>query len=291
MNNEPPPKEEKLTQYVQIIHPSLQVLILTIFRIGLRTTPGQSRLIEAEEEDYFNGDDDDDIIPPIAAPLFPRGQAPSPPLNSLKRKRRAGLNITPGFRPTLTPPRTPPIGNLVDYGDDDEEIPLADLDADMEAMLGSAPAFDSSNVLSSPRMQNRQVQPPVPPRRPSPGDDEDDLLESLVRSKDSTPSQPISTPTTPDLTGGPPKPSEKRRRDDNDDDDELLERLASKSKRPDLGADKVLSGAMTHAGTKQGDDPPKKIKLKFGLSSLGAAPSPTSSDTSSESGVKDGDTG
>ena len=255
--------------------------------MDLRANPGHSRLIEAEEEDYFNRDDDIDIIPPIAAPLFPRGQAPSPPLNSLKRKRRTGLNATPGFRPTLTPPRTPPIGNLVDYGDDDE-IPLADLDGDMEMMHGFPPTFESSNLLSSPRIQNRQVPLPVPPRRPSPGDDEDDLLESLVRPHEGTP-QPLSTSPTLEFARGPPKPSEKRRRADDDDDDELLERLASKSKRTDLGADKVLSG-VSNAGTKQGDDPPKKIKLKFGLSSLGAAPSRIS-DPSSETGVKDGDTG
>ena len=149
---------------------------------------------------------------------------------------------------------------------------VVDLDANMKAMLGFAPAIDSSNLLSSPRMQNGQVQPPVPPRRPSPGDEENDLLESLVRSKEETASQPISTPTTPNISG-PPKPSEKRRRGNDDDDDELLERLASRSKRPDLGAAKVLSGTTTNTGTKQGDDPPKKIKLKFGLSSLGAMPS------------------
>lgn len=284
MNNEPPPKEEKLTKYVYIIHLSLYFLIISITRMDLRSNPGHSRLIEAEEEDYFNRDDDVDIIPPIAAPLLPRGQAPPPPLNSLKRKRRPGLNVTSGFRPTLTPPRTPPIGNLVDYGDDDE-IPLAELDGDM---LGFPPALESSDLLPSPRIQNRQVQPPLPPLRPSPGDDEDDLLESLVRPHESSPSRSLSILPTLELASAPPKPSEKRRRA-NDDDDELLERLANRSKRPDLGADKVFSG-VTNAGTKQGDDPPKKIKLKFGLSSLGAAPSRIS-DASSETGVKDGDTG
>ena len=80
---------------------------------------------------------------------------------------------------------------------------IMDLDANMKAMLGFAPAIDSSNLLSSPRMQNGQVQPLVPPRRPSPGDEENDLLESLVQSKEETASQPISTPTTPNLSGPP----------------------------------------------------------------------------------------
>src|SRR6202451_1153824 len=79
-------------------------------------------MLEVEEENYFNADDDDDdFVPAIAAPLIPRGQAPSPPLNLLKRKRRTGLNISSGFRP-LTPPRAPPIGSLVDYEDEDEDL-------------------------------------------------------------------------------------------------------------------------------------------------------------------------
>ena len=73
----------------------------------------------------------------------------------------------------------PPIGNLVNYVDDDE-IPLAILDGNMEMMLGFSPAFKILNLLSSPQIQNHQVQLPVPPQHPSPGDDKDDLLESLV---------------------------------------------------------------------------------------------------------------
>lgn len=235
-------------------------------------------MIEAEEEDYFNADDDDEISP--VTPLFPRGQAPSPPMNSLKRKRRTGLNISTGFRPTITPPRTPPIGSLVDYEDEED-------DQSGQVMLG-ANASASLDPLSSPRLSNRQITPPIPPRRPSPDEEEDDLLESLVRSKGSSPLPTIVTPTTPDISMGGMKPGEKRRRED--DDDELLERLASKAKRPDLGT-KVFA-ASGRAGSKPGDDPPKKIKLKFGLTSLGATPSSSpSSMTPSEVGVKDGDTG
>jgi protein phosphatase-4 regulatory subunit 3 len=282
MNNEPPPKEEKIEK------PDLRI-------------PGQSRLMEAEEENYFNTDDDDtDIIPPIASPIFPRGQAPSPPLNSLKRKRRTGLNISTAFRPTLTPPRTPPIGSLVDYDDDDDDDDLGRLtsvDTDTltsaplrrDAALQNQPSTDSPDLLSSPRLSKRQIHNSIPPQRPSLDDDEDNLLEALVRSKSNSPLPSIATPKTPDLGLGPMRPSEKRQRED--DDDELLERLASKAKRPDFRAAKVLAVSSGGRGSKPGDDPPKKIKLKFGLTSLGTASTSPFSAAPSEAGVKDGDTG
>jgi len=274
MNNEPPPKEEKIEK------PDLRV-------------PSQSRMVEVEEEDYFNRDDDDDFILPIAAPLIPRAQAPSPPLNLLKRKRRTGLNISPGFRPTLTPPRPPPIGSLVDYDDEDQDLggtALADDIADSPGHDLKLPRRSpSQNLLSSPRLLNRQVSPSNPPQRPPPDDDEDNLLEALVRPrgpKDRSPSPSIATPKVPNIGMGPIRLSGKRRRDD--DDDELERLLSSKTKRPDLGAEKILSGTSGRAGSKPGDDPPKKIKLKFGLTSLGAAPT---SVPPSEAGAKDGDTG
>lgn len=248
-------------------------------------------MLEVEEEDYFNADDDDDdFVTPIATPLFPRGQAPSPPLNLLKRKRRTGINIATGFRPTLTPPRTPPIGSLVDYHDDDDDL------GDMHDIT-TAPGHDlslpkrspSPNLLSSPRLQNRRVSPSMPSQRSSEDDDEDNLLEALVRPKDHSPSPSIVTPKVPDLGLGLMRPTGKRRRDD--DDDELMERLANKTKRPDLGAEKVLVGTAGRAGSKPGDDPPKKIKLKFGLTSLGAAPTSPASAPPSKPSAKDGDTG
>jgi protein phosphatase-4 regulatory subunit 3 len=243
-------------------------------------------MLEAEEEDYFNADDDEDFIPSIAAPLFPRGQSPSPPLHSLKRKRRTGLNISSGLRPALTPPRTPPMGSLVDYEDEDL-VSIDDGTGSSGNDLSLPKRSLSPNVLSSPRLSNRQVSPSIPPQRPFLDDDEDNLLEALVRPKGRRPSPSIVTPKVPNLGLGPMRPTGKRRRDD--DDDELLERLSSKAKRPDLGAEKVLVGTGGRAGSKPGDDPPKKIKLKFGLTSLGVAP--TLPSLSSETGAKDGDTG
>lgn len=258
--------------------------------------PSQSRLIEAEEEDYFNTDDDDtDFIPHLASPIFPRSPIPSPPLHMLKRRRRTGLNISTAFRPALTPPRTPPISSLVDYGDDDDDdlealVPvdtdfLTSIPSRREQNIQDQPVAPSADLLSSPRLSSRQIPSSIPPRRPFLEDDEDDLLEALVRSKDSNSLLSIATPKTPDLGLVPMRPREKRRRDD--DDDELLERLASKAKRPDLRAEKALpvSGGR---GTRPGDDLPKKITLKFGLTSLGTSsslPSP------SEASAKDGDTG
>ena len=106
--------------------------------------------------------------------------------------------------------------------------------------------------------------------------------EAHQRLHEGTP-QPLSTPPTLELVRGLLEPNKKQHRADDYNDEELLECM---SKQVDLGADKVLSG-VTIAGTKQGDDPPKKIKLKFGLSSLGAVPS-WISDASLETGAKDG---
>jgi protein phosphatase-4 regulatory subunit 3 len=89
------------------------------------------------------------------------------------------------------------------------------------------------------------------------------------------------------MTMVPLKPLEKRRRND-DDDDELLDRLR-KSKKPVLGS--LKQGAVVAGRTKNGDDPPRKIKVKFGAASLMVA-SPTSSlTTTTDIDVKDGDTG
>jgi protein phosphatase-4 regulatory subunit 3 len=223
--------------------------------------------------------------------LLPRGQAPLP-VNSLKRKRRTGLSISTGFRATLTP-RSPPIGSLVDYADEDEDqgsvTSMHDITGSPRHDLSLLMRPQSPSLLSSPRLLNRQVSPLIPPRHSSPDDDEDNLLEALVRTKEHNPSPAIATPKVPNLGLGPMRLTGKRQRED-DDDDELLERLASKTKRPDLGAERVLAVTGGRTGSKPGDDPPKKIKLKFGLTSLGAAPT-SPYVPPSKAGAKDGDTG
>lgn len=254
---------------------------LTLLSSDVRT-PTQSRQVEAEEEDYFNTDEDDDndFIPAISASLLPRGQSPTPTLNALKRKRRSGLNISSNFRPVLTPRRPPTIGSLVDYDDDDDDL------ATMDGGVSSARQKQGSpNLLSSPRLASRRVPPSLPPQRaPLDDDDEDNMLESLVRSAEKRrPSPSTASTISPSPELDPMRPLAKRQRSEDEGDDELLERLANKAKRPDLGAEKVLPVAGIRAGSKPGDDPPKKIKLKFGLTSLGAAPS--------KPGNKDADTG
>jgi protein phosphatase-4 regulatory subunit 3 len=67
-----------------------------------------------------------------------------------------------------------------------------------------------------------------------------------------------------------------------------MERL-TKSKKPDIGMQKERSGFGT-GRTKNGDDPPKRFKVKFGTASLALTPSP-STPVPSEMGAKDGDTG
>ncbi|KAJ8517973.1 hypothetical protein ONZ45_g4889 [Pleurotus djamor] len=154
----------------------------------------------------------------------------------------------------------------------------------------------SSRQALSPILSHRQIPSPTlsnpPPKRPpaEDEDEEDNILESLVGGK------APPTPKTLSISLDSVRPSEKRRRDD-EDDDGLLGRLA-KMKKQDQAKDAPSLGSTGR--TKPGDDPPKKIKLKFGLGSVAVVQSPSPSpntpspDTPSappEGGVKDGDTG
>jgi protein phosphatase-4 regulatory subunit 3 len=282
------------------------------FRRPTDTRPRPGRHIEAEEEDYFNADDDeDDIFVPTISSQWTRGQAPGPSMNSLKRKRRSAMgNIMRVFRsPNLASLRTGSLGNLVDYNDDDDPGGLSDEDS--LSSLASLPLTSqnkippkpslapSPSIPTSPKLTHRQIltsTPPPPLRSPSSSDDdEDNLLESLVRSK---PPRSLSTGTSSSkLVMGPTRLSEKRRREE--DDDGPFSRL-SKARKPDLGFEKdglTTGGGGRTGSSKVGDDPPKKIKLKFGTTSLGlvsassSAGVPPSTPTPSEAGAKDGDTG
>lgn len=263
INNEPPPPEEHKPE-----------------KPPDTRWPGQVRALDAEEEDYFNAEDEDDYIPPISQQQWVRslgagagaGRGNSP-LPTLKRKRgRIGaMSGTLGaFQPTVTTLRatSPSLGQLMDYGDEDD-------DAAADLLTGSPSAVSEPGARTAAASSNG------PPPKRAAGDDneEDNILEALVRGK---------------APPGPPRSGEKRRRrdGDNDDDDEMLERLA-KAKKPDLGAHKGAAGVLAAAAraAKSGDDPPlKKLKLKFGLgSSMLASSSPTS--PKSKNGAKDGDTG
>ncbi|KAJ7068766.1 component of IIS longevity pathway SMK-1-domain-containing protein [Mycena amicta] len=240
INNEPPPPETESKSEKPLDN----------------RWPGQVRVLDAEEEDYFNTEDEDDYIPPISHQQWVRtlgggGGRGSSPLPTLKRKRRMGSvgGMAPLNLIQQRPP-SPSLGQLMDYGDEDEEVTL------------SAPEPTENGG-------------PGPP--PDDDDEEDNMLEALVRTK---------------APPGPPRSGGKRRRPvGEDDDDEMLERL---SKKQHVGAvtHKGVAGAGGRTLTaKSGDDPPplKKLKLKFGLgaSSVLAAAVPTES----KNGAKDDDTG
>ncbi|KAG1782983.1 component of IIS longevity pathway SMK-1-domain-containing protein [Suillus placidus] len=298
INIEPPPKEE--SQPVK----------------SLRDPRHMGRNIDAEEEDYFNAEDEEsdnhaplispqvrsrdlyDENPPFISPHL-RGRSSSPVHTTLKRKRR-GAMVGKGFRPqTLALPRTPPLKSLVDYRDEDEEeigppspkVPSAPISkAATTANQRSSPLSPAADIPPSPRISHRQIssRPPPLPRRSS-LDEEDNLLESLLRSKSIAPS-PSNAPSK--ALSKLPMPSirlgDKRRRED--EDDEQLGILVNKPKRPDLGSRKEPepSGCRTNA-VKPGEDPPKKFKLAL-RSIVTAAPQP-STPVPSEPGAKDGDTG
>jgi protein phosphatase 4 regulatory subunit 3 len=301
MNNEPlPPAEEKSDKYTLLLCP-YQFSDPLRRRTDARIWPGQGPRIETEEEDYFNADDDeDDEFVPAISSQWARGQAPASPMRTLKRKRRSATmsNIMKVLRPpNLMQMRKSSLDILVDYNEEGDDLsdsgvveddPLSSLRSLLPSALSKNPSKtslpSSLSIPASPRSTHR---PPTPPVRPlTNDDDEDNLLESLVRSK---PHRSSSAGMSSKLTMGPIRLSEKRRRED-EDDDGLLERL-SRAKRSDFGFEK--DGSMTGGrtgSTKMGDDPPKKIKLKFGNTSLGMASSP-STPAPSEPGAKDGDTG
>jgi len=281
MNNEPLPEESKPEKPVET-----------------RGWP-EGRVLDAEEEDYFNADDDEEFVPNVSQ--WSRGGGESSPIpvsNALKRKRRAAIgSSSKGYRPPLRL-RTPILGSLVDY-DEDEEEEDATSSTTKPGLSQTVPRSSrppSPDIApASPKPSHRQVPPHQstgsPPKRVSKDeDDEDNLLEALVRPK--TRSQSPAPSPRPQSPGpgmmvsmsslGPVRPGEKRRRGD-DDDDELMVRL-TKVKRPDVGTQKGGVGR-----TKNGDDPPKKIKVKFGTGSLAVA-SPSTS-TSVKPSAKDGDRG
>ncbi|KAG6813432.1 hypothetical protein H0H92_011129 [Tricholoma furcatifolium] len=249
------------------------------------------RALDAEEESYFNADDDDDDdFVHVVSPAWSKTSPVNQPISSnlLKRKRRSSIGAsTKGYRPPL---RTPILGALVDYGDDDEDEPPPSLTSrtfTTQQAQASSSRSPSPEVPASPKLAHRQVlssAPGPPPKRASPENDDDDLLENIaLRSRPQSPAPGLMASL--ESFG----PREKRRRVEEDDDYDFVTEHLSKAKKPDLGSVKEKTVFKTAARTKIGDDPPKKIKVKFGSNTLAAvtAPSPVPSDI----GTKDGDTG
>ncbi|KAG1752462.1 component of IIS longevity pathway SMK-1-domain-containing protein [Suillus paluster] len=298
INIEPPPKEE--SQPVK----------------SLRDPRHMGRNIDVEEEDYFNADDEEgdnhaslissqvggrdpyDENPPFISPHL-RGRSSSPVHTALKRKRR-GAMVGKGFRPqTLVLPRTPPLKSLVDYRDEDEEeigppspkVPQAPISkATATGSPRSSPLSPAADIPPSPRLSHRQISSRPPPLlRRSSLDEEDNLLESLLRSKSIAPSPSnASSKASSKLSMPSIRLGDKRRRED--EEDEQLDLLANKSKRPDLGPRKDPEPSSGRANAvKAGDDPPKKFKLA--LRGIVTAAPQLSTPVPSEPGAKDGDTG
>ncbi|KAG6841834.1 hypothetical protein C0991_006241 [Blastosporella zonata] len=289
-NKEPLPGDSSSDKYVSFF-PSCQVkwLIRLFCRaMDARGWQPPSRALDAEEESYFNADDDEEDLIPVVSPSWPKAPPLAASHTQLKRKRRSSIGgSTKGYRPPL---RTPVLGSLVDYGDDDEDndtrdrkpLPVTN-DGQRQAQPGSSRS-PSPEIPASPKLAHRQVPLALPPKRANGDDDEEDLLESLARTR----SRPQSPAPGMMASLESLRPSEKRRRGEDEDEDNGL--LIHKAKKQDMGTQKERLGFGTIGRTKIGDDPPKKMKLKFGATSLAVAATP-STPVPSETGAKDGDTG
>ncbi|TFY56769.1 hypothetical protein EVJ58_g7436 [Rhodofomes roseus] len=278
MNNAPPPEEEKKTE--------------APIPNGARRW-GQGRFPEAEEEDYFNTDDDEDIVPVMSSP------PPNPRSNTLKRKRTTMMRRQQPPHTSAAPSQ--PLSALVAYDDNDDVDGTESFDVRLP-QADEPPALSSPSIPrklpettssyfpttdeppASPRMSHKQI--PPKPLVSQPGDEQDDLLEHIFNN---------SRPSSPSPSSKPPELGAKRRRDD--DDDELLERLATRSKRPSISQspEKEKSDPPPIAGrvgpTKAAEEGPKKIKLKFGVVGAAVAASPSTEPAPSDPGTKEGDNG
>ena len=213
----------------------------------------------------------------------------NPNINLLKRKRReVGGSVGRAHRPPL---RSPVMRPLVDYGEDeDEDVGFpSDATIKMESdrpgsagLTGSGPKLAPSPIPSTAGLTLGGGPPRRVPKKED-EDDEDAILESLVRGQTPAPpglrpadKSPISRMTSP------PRLGEKRRRgngvgDDDDDDDELFSRLTRNKKQQifvpvtasrQLQQQQSKTGFMTidsaASRQKNSNDPLKKFKVKIG---------------------------
>lgn len=307
MNNAPPPEESTPNKYViNDIHCQPKFIFIFFCHIRTqedRTWSGPGRLLDLAEEDYFNAEDeDDDILPSISQSSWLKNSPLAIHNTGMKRKRRPGISGTPkGYRPPL---KTPQLGALVDYDEDEDEATTDTNPADPMPQASGSRSVSPENGLTGPQLPDKSPSPtalsptlvstpysgPPPKRLAKDENDDDNILEALARN-------PRARSQSPQPNLAPMRLSEKRRRAE-DEDDELLARLSKSSKKPDLGNQKESSTSIP-GRSKNGDDPPgKKIKVKLGAVGLAVAstpPPPTtttnSCSPSSEPNTKDGDTG
>lgn len=282
----------------------LQVVLLNCSRQPDSRWSGQ-RTVEKAEEDYFLGDDDDegDFVVSISG-QGARGPSgiTSPGGTALRRKRPIPpLQNSPslrgsGFQPKVIRPVRSPLDSLSDYSDDDEGVQTDSMEAEsaVRELKGHTRQGAFSAKLSSSTTTDALPTLQPPPRRLSADEEEDNLLENLVRPK----SRPVSpAPTRFNFSPAPNPPpspspsasssSSKRRRDDDEDEEASFERLA---KKPDLGIEKQAAQQQTSSTpAKKGDDPPKRIQVKLGA--IGKAVASASALKEDAHSAKDGDTG
>jgi protein phosphatase-4 regulatory subunit 3 len=295
--------------------------------IDIRVRPGQNRFLETEEEDYFNADDDeeDNVLPSIsqqsrvAPPSAPQNALATnmnipagvlspgkmlnanPNINSAKRRRRGEVTAGGGGRAHRPPLRSP--RPLVDYAEDEDEAGADANKMQQDGVVssattpgggaggGSSPKLAPSPIPNTAGLVGGSLPRRVPKKDE---DDEDAVLEALVRGRTPAPSGGLAVgPNRPQsprpvLSNPPPmtRLGEKRRRGDgDDDDDELLSRLTRTKKQQVSNSGSTPSTASQQqqlnktgggpmvvdsvgggggGGRKNADDPPKKIKVKIG---------------------------
>ncbi|KXN89450.1 hypothetical protein AN958_05612 [Leucoagaricus sp. SymC.cos] len=232
--------------------------------IDTRLRPGQNRFLEAEEEDYFNADDDEDdtILPSIS--------------------QQSRINAAPN-----------------------SNIPAGVLSPGK--MLNANPSVNSlkrkrrGEIGAAGRAHRPPLRTPAMKPLVDYGEDDEEGASDKMQQDGRTPAPgPRPQSPVPSLSAPPTRLGEKRRRGDgDDDDDELLSRLTKTKKQQVSGSlakqqqqQNKMAMAVDSVRQKNGDDPPKKMKVKIGgfrsvLSALSPSPSPAPSDN----GTKDGDTG
>jgi protein phosphatase-4 regulatory subunit 3 len=288
MNIAPRPEEPAPKPYAHSLHLCIALIFLYPLisnRSEDERWPSRERTLDREEEDYFNTDDDSELVPSISQKNWILASGATSPLlannTGMKRKRKTVVGAaTKGYRPPL---KTPHLGDLVDYGEDeDESTSASEAASSIPLTILSSISTPSTPSASIPATSG----PPL--KRPSKDDDnEDNLLEALARNTRSRPHslKPVGA-----------KLGEKRRREEDEQDEQFVRRLSKPNKKPDLGAQKDSSSV----GRRRAGEDAKKIKVKLGAIGLSVASTPSSPATTSiteshpsnqQLGTKDGDTG
>ncbi|KZV75083.1 DUF625-domain-containing protein [Peniophora sp. CONT] len=236
--------------------------------------------LDMSEDAYFNADDDDEEGPQTLVRVVAARKR-----GADVRGGAAGVRARVPRPQAIAIPRTPPIGSLVDYAEEEEGA--EDLETSAEAALDAiAEGLVPVDVGTSPEPGEDDI-PPRPgsrlSKRAREEDDDDDALDRLAGLKS-------TSPTSPGAGAGRHSPfrPEKRRRENGSEPDstDFVKGLIAKATSgvkllgKSLEGDKEKEREGAPAKTNTG---PRRIKLKLGPGAQRAA--------STEPGAKDGDTG